>query len=348
MQIKIENRIIGMNQPVFIIAEAGVNHNGSLDLAFELVDAAVESGADAVKFQSFKTEHIVTPQAPKSTYHIETTGSKQSWFDLLKTQELDRTAHASIIDYCRQKNILFLSTPYDEESAEMLDEMNVPLYKVASTDLNNIPFLRFLARKKRPIIISTGMSTLEEVKISVDAIKQEGCHDIVVLQCTSNYPTPLADTNLRAMVTMANSLDVLVGYSDHTLDMINAIASVAMGAVVFEKHFTLDKNLPGPDHRMSIEPDELQELVAIIRKTELVLGSPEKTITRSEEENRIKLRKSIVARTDIPSGTRIQAKMLTCKRPGDGISPGEWDNIIGRKARADIRENEMISHSKLK
>jgi N-acetylneuraminate synthase/N,N'-diacetyllegionaminate synthase len=348
MEIKIENRIIGKNQPVFIIAEAGVNHNGSLDLAFELVDAAVKSGADAVKFQSFKTENIITPQAPKSTYHIETTGSKQSWFDLLKTQELDRTAHASLIDYCQQKNILFLSTPYDEESAEMLDEMNVPLYKVASTDLNNIPFLKFLARKKRPIILSTGMSTLAEVKISVDAIKNEACHDVVVLQCTSNYPTPLAETNLRAMATMANSLDVLVGYSDHTLDMINAIASIAMGAVVFEKHFTMDRNLAGPDHRMSIEPDELQELVDTIRKTELVLGSPEKTVTRSEEENRIKLRKSIVARTNIPSGTEIKAEMLTCKRPGDGIAPGEWDNIIGREARADIRENEMISHSKLK
>lgn len=343
MEFKIQNKIVGDGYPLFFIAEAGVNHNGSLDLARQLVDVAVEAGADAVKFQTFKTEKIITPDAPKSTYHIKTTGSKESWFDLLKTQELTREMHQQLISYSNEKEIIFLSTPYDEESANLLEELGVYAFKIASTDTNNIPFLRFVARKGKPMIISTAMSTMEEVKEAVVAARDEGMEDIAVLQCTGNYPAKLSDSNLRVMHTYRRELNCIVGYSDHTPDLINPVAATAMGAKVYEKHFTIDKALPGPDHRMSLDPEELIQTVKAIRDTEQALGNSEKQVLEGEKENRVKLRKSIVANTDINKDEIINKEMIAIKRPGSGIPPADMDIIIGKKAAIDIPSGTVLS-----
>ena len=342
--IKIADKIIGPGEPVFIIAEAGVNHNGDIELAKKLIEKAKESGADAVKFQTFKTENIIIRDAPKSTYHIETTGDKESWFALLKTQELDRSAHEILIKHCEEIGIIFLSTPYDEESANLLEELDVPAFKVASTDSNNIPFLKHLARKKRPIILSTGMCTLDEVRESVDAIVGEGCNDLILLHCTANYPADLKDTNLRAMLTLKKEFDLLVGYSDHTIGHINPIAATALGAVVYEKHFTLDKNLPGPDHRSSLNPNEFKQLVKDIRDTELAMGSSKKEPAESEKENRQKLRKSIVAKMGIPAGVYITSEMLAIKRPGTGLAPKLFDYVVGKKAKTLIKKDTLLKN----
>ncbi|MBN2121129.1 MAG: N-acetylneuraminate synthase [Candidatus Omnitrophica bacterium] len=343
--ITIGGRIVGEAEPVFIIAEAGVNHNGDIELAKRLVDIAKESGADAVKFQTFKTENIIIPSAPKSTYHIETTGAEQSWFELLKTQELDKKAHRILFEYCKKREIVFLSTPYDEESADLLEELPVSAFKVASTDANNIPFLRYLARKRLPIILSTGMCTLGEVRESVEAIKSEGCQDLMLLHCTADYPAKLEDANLRAMLTLKNEFNLLVGYSDHIPDCINPIAATALGARVYEKHFTLDKSLPGPDHRASLNPKELKELVDSIRKTEAALGSSVKKCTSAEQENRIKLRKSILTKVDIPKDTPIDSSMIEIKRPGFGLEPKYYHSLIGKKVRNSLSSHAPITYN---
>lgn len=342
LRIKIGNRLVGPDQPVFIIAEAGVNHNGDLETGKRLIEKAKEAGADAVKFQSFKTENIITRNAPKSTYHLETTGREQSWFDLLKTQELNREAHEILMEHCNKTGIMFLSAPYDEESADMLEELDIPAFKVASTDANNIPFLKHLAKKKRPIILSTAMCTVEEIKESLDAVKEEGCNDLILLHCTANYPSKLEDSNLRAMQTLGREFNVPVGYSDHCPGYINPVAATAMGAVVYEKHFTLDKNMPGPDHRSSLDPEELKQLVLDIRNTELSLGNPEKGPTESEKENRAKLRKSVVARVDIQPDTVITREMLTTKRPGTGMPPKALSTLIGKKSKILLKEDTLV------
>lgn len=343
MKIKIGNRFVGEGEPVYIIAEAGVNHNGSLEMARKMVEVAKESGADAVKYQTFKTENIILRNAPKSTYHIETTGNDQSWFDLLKTQELSREMHIDLIEHCRRVGITFLSTPYDEESADLLDELDVPAYKVASTDSNNIPFLRYLARKRRPMIVSTAMCEMVEVRDSVAAIHDEGLRGLVVMHCTGNYPAQIENANLRAMVTMRKELGVLMGYSDHIPENVNGIAAVALGAVAYEKHFTLDKNLPGPDHRASLTPAELTELVQLLRRTELALGSDQKRRLPSEMENSQKLRKSVVSRTAIKKGQTLTAEMLAIKRPGTGFAPGKLYSLIGKRVARDIPTDSVLS-----
>lgn len=345
--ISIGNRPIGENHPVFIIAEAGVNHNGDLQLAKKLVEVAAEAGADAVKFQTFKTENIILPQAPKSTYHVETTGNEQSWFDLLKSQELTREMHVALIEHCKKVGIMFLSTPYDEESADLLDELDVPGYKIASTDANNVPFLKYIARKKRPMILSTAMCSFDEVRESVEAIRAEGLKDLIVLHCTGNYPAKLQDSNLRAMLTLKKQLNVPVGYSDHVLDPLNCIAAIAMGAVVYEKHFTMDKNLPGPDHRASLNPAELTEMVQMIRKTEQAMGSAEKRVLPSEAENRQKLRKSVVTRVSVRQGERLTAEMLAIKRPGTGFRPADYDKLIGQVVTHDLPMNHVLNSNDL-
>lgn len=333
---------IGQGHPVFIIAEAGVNHNGDIQMAKRLVDAAKAAGADSVKFQTFKAENLNTRTAPKSTYHVETTGKNGSWFDLLKTQELDRKAHQILIEYCRKKKILFLSTPYDEESADLLDELGVAAFKIASTDANNIPLLKHLAKKKKPILLSTAMCTLAEVRKSVQAIAKAGCRDLVLFHCTANYPTQLSDCNLRAMATLAQEFGVPVGYSDHIPDIFVPVAAVALGALSYEKHFTLDRNLPGPDHRASLEPQELAEMVQLIRQTEVLLGSSQKKPLACEIENRVKLRKSLVARRDIQKGERISAENLCVKRPAKGLAPSYFEKMIGRRAKRDIRADDFV------
>lgn len=346
-KINIGKRIVGEGEPVFIIAEAGVNHNGDLTLAKKMIEVAKESGSDAVKFQSFKTEQLSTKDAPKSSYHIRTTGNKDSWFNLLKSQELDRKAHEVIVEYCKRLDIIFLSTPYDEESADLLEDIDVPAFKIASTDANNIPFLRYLARKNRPLILSTAMCFIEEVKESVDAILREGCRELILLHCTANYPSMIEDTNMRAMLTLKKEFNVPVGYSDHAPGYINSIAATAMGAVVYEKHFTLDKNLPGPDHSSSLNPKELRQLVRDIRNTETALGSFLKKPSDSEIENRQKLRKSIVAKIDIPVGTILTEKMVTMKRPGTGLAPRYFDEVLGKKTRISLKSDSLVKFEHL-
>ena len=349
MEFKIHNKFIGDKRPLFFIAEAGVNHNGSIEMGKQLIDIAVKSGADAIKFQTFKTENIITPEAPKSTYHIETTGhdADQTWFELLKTQEMTEKMHIELIKYSNEKGIIFLSTPYDEESADLLEELDIPVFKIASTDTNNIPLLKYIARKKRPMIISTAMTTIKELENSVFTIQNEGLNDIAILQCTGNYPSDLSNSNLRVMKTYKKKFNVIVGYSDHTLDIINPIAATAMGAKVYEKHFTIDKNLPGPDHRMSLNPEELFNTIKSIRETELALGTSQKEVLESEKENRLKLRKSIVSNRDIKKNEIIKENMISIKRPGTGIPPSEIGVVIGKKTKINIPCGTIISYEML-
>jgi len=345
MEIEILSRKIGDGHPVFFIAEAGVNHNGSLEMGKQLIDVGVDAGADAVKFQTFKTENIIIPNAPKSSYHIETTGGdkEQSWYELLKTQEMSREMHIDLVNYCNEKGILFMSTPYDEVSADLLQQLDVPAFKIASTDTNNTPLLRHIARKGRPMIISTAMATMEEVEEAITVVRAEGLSDLVVLQCTGNYPACLEDSNLRVMQSYREKLNCLVGYSDHTPDLINPIAATALGACVYEKHFTLDKNLPGPDHRMSLDPIELKKTIEAIRNTEASLGNNQKSVLSEENENRKKLRKSLVANVDIVKGATITSGMITAKRPGSGIPPNKLDFFLNRRASKDIPKGVLLS-----
>jgi N,N'-diacetyllegionaminate synthase len=342
--IAIGNKFIGDTHPVFFIAEAGVNHNGSFDCALKLVDVARAAGADAIKFQTFKAEKLNTRMAPKSSYHIQTTGedAKQTWFELLKTQELSKEAHMAIIEHCRKQGILFLSTPYDEDSADMLDDLGVSAFKLASTDLSNTLLIKHIAAKMRPMIISTAMSTLEEVDIAVRAMRVEGLEEFVVLQCTGNYPSCIEDSNLRVMLTYREVFGCHVGYSDHTPQLVNPIAATAMGARVYEKHITLDKAMPGPDHRMSLDPQELRETIRAIRDTEKALGSSKKFVLPDEKENREKLRKSLVTAVDIDQGTNITRYLITAKRPGTGIPPYEIEKVLGHRALKDIAADTLL------
>ena len=344
MELTIQNRKIGDGHPVFFIAEAGVNHNGSLELAHQLIDVAVDAGVDAIKFQTFKAKNLNTKIAPKSTYHIETTGNdeKQTWFELLQTQEMSREMHLDLIKYCQAKNIIFLSTPYDLESVELLDQLGVPAFKLASTDTNNLSLIRHIARKRKPLIISTAMCEMSEVMQAVEAIRSENLEDFVVLQCTGNYPAQLGDSHLRVITTYREKFQCLVGYSDHTLEIINPIAAIALGACVYEKHFTIDKSLPGPDHRSSLSPDELKETVRVIRLTEKALGCAEKFSLPSEQENRLKLRKSLVAATGIFKGTRLTRELIAIKRPGTGISPSSMEDYLGRELVVDVQEDSVL------
>ena len=344
IKVKLDDIPIGEKHPVYIIAEAGVNHNGDMQIAKKLIEAAKDAGADAVKFQSFKAENLNTQKAPKSTYHIERTGddNEQTWFELLKTQEISEEMHLELIDYCRVTNITFLSTPYDIESADLLDKLNVPFFKIASTDANNIPMLKHIALKGKPVILSTAMCTLSEVTDSYNAIRETGNDQIVLLHCTANYPSRLEDSNLRAINTLKNKFNCLVGYSDHSVGVINPVAAVSLGSAVYEKHFTIDKNLPGPDHRASLEPHELKQMVRDIRQTEAALGGSKKNPLESEAENRIKLRKSIVANVDLLPGQLITEDMISIKRPATGLPPSFFYKLIGKKVKNEIVRDTPI------
>lgn len=341
----IGDRWVGMGEPVYFIAEAGVNHNGDLARARRMIEVAHESGADAVKFQTFKTEAITTPTAPKAEYHIRTTGTDEegSWFALLKSQELDAAAHRELVGYAQKTGVELLSTPYDEESIDLLDSLEIAAFKIASTDLDNHALLRSVAAKGRPVILSTGMSDLQEVRESLAVLLSEGQTEVVVLQCTSHYPTPLAESHVRAMVTLREELGVLVGFSDHTLEEINPVLAVGLGAVVFEKHFTLDRSLPGPDHETSLTPDELDRTVQLVRQACVALGDPTKRVLPSERANRDRLRKSIVPRWDLPAGTRLESAMLTAKRPGSGVPPSAMAQVEGRIVRRSLKADELLS-----
>ena len=352
MIIKISDKLIGKGQPIFFIAEAGVNHNGSLKNAKKLVDIAKEAGADAVKFQSFFTEEIILPDAPKSTYHVETTGNdkKQSWMELLKSQEMSNEMHINLINYCKKKEIIFLSTPYDNKSVDLLNVLGISAFKVASTDMNNHQLLVHISKKDKPIILSTAMSSEEEVKSSMSFLLTQGAKEIILMHCTGNYPTSLAESNLNVIRNYKKLFmnKCLYGYSDHTEDFINPVAASAIGISVYEKHFTLDKKMPGPDHRMSLDPDELKKTVQLIRQTEICLGNFKKTLLQSEVENRKKLRKSLVAKIDISKGIKLTDELLTSKRPGIGIPPSDIKKVIGKITIKNIKKNTILDFDMFK
>ena len=345
--LKIAGKLIGQGAPCFIIAEAGVNHNGDVRLARKLIDAAVEAGADAVKFQTFEAEELVTETAEKADYQKETTGSKESQFQMLKKLELSEKDFESLFIYAQKKGIISLSTPFDKGSADLLDKLGVPAFKIGSGEITNFPLLKHIAAKQKPVILSTGMSTLDEVDRAVRTLKKDGSGEIALLHCVSCYPASTEDTNLRAMETIRRKFNMPVGLSDHSIGIHIPVAAVALGACIIEKHFTLDKNLPGPDHRASLEPDELREMVCAIREVEGALGSGVKRPVKAELDTRKAARRSLVARVDIPAGTIITEKMLDVKRPGTGVAPGEINLVIGKRARKPIRRNEVIATVRL-
>lgn len=333
----------------FIIAEAGVNHNGSLLIAKKLIRSAKIAGADAIKFQTFKTEKIILPNAPKSNYHIETTGSDkmQSWFDLLKSQELSEKMHIELKKYCNEQKIIFLSTPYDYESVDLLERINVPAYKIASTDNENYPLLKYIAKKNKPLIVSTGMSNIKNVTETYNFLKKYNSK-IIVLQCTANYPINKNEVNLNIMLSYKEKFGCKVGYSDHTTDNFASTIAAAMGACVVEKHFTLDKSMPGPDHRMSCTPIELKDLIENIRLVKKVRGTYDKKILKSEKINRKRLKKSIVTDKKIKKGQVLNKTYLSLKRPGIGLEPKYLEEISKYKATKDIKAGTVLKRNMIK
>ena len=340
--IEIAERKIGPGQPCFIIAEAGVNHNGELKLARQLVDTAVEAGADAVKFQTFQARRLVTEKAPKADYQLRATDSSESQFEMLSRLELSHEDHHDLKEYCQRRGILFLSTPFDELSADFLEQLGVPAFKMGSGELTNLPFLLHVARKSKPMIVSTGMASLGEVESAVEAIHSQGNLDLILLHCVSNYPADPADINLRAMDTLRCAFDLPVGYSDHTQGIEIPLAAAALGACVIEKHITLDRHLPGPDQAVSLEPDELKTLVRGIRLVESALGDGRKRPAASEADTASVARKSLVAAIDIPAGTALTGEMIAIKRPGNGLPPALRSSLIGRRTRNAIPAGALI------
>jgi N,N'-diacetyllegionaminate synthase len=329
---------------VYIIAEAGVNHNGSIVLAKKLIDSAVEAGADAVKFQTFKAETLVSKNAQKANYQKETTDAKESQFDMLKKLELDVKTHKELITYCNSKDITFLSTPFDNDSIDLLHDLGLQIFKIPSGEITNLPYLRHIGRLNKKVILSTGMADIGEIEDALDVLVQAGTSksNITVLHANTMYPTPMEDVNLKAMVTIGKTFDVCYGYSDHTLGIEVDIAAVAMGATCIEKHFTLDNSMDGPDHKASLEPNELKDMIKAIKNVEVALGSSIKKPSKSEKPNMSIARKSIVAKTRIKKGEVLSENNLTIKRPGDGINPMRWDEIIGVIAVKDYVEDELI------
>lgn len=329
---------------VFIIAEAGVNHNGYIELAKKLIDAAVDAGADAVKFQTFKAEKLVSKNAQKADYQKQTTDSSESQFDMLKKLELDLATHHELIAYCNEKKIMFLSTPFDHDSIELLDDIGLEIFKIPSGEITNLPYLRHIGKLGKQVILSTGMADMGEIEDALDVLTEAGTkkENITVLHANTMYPTPMEDVNLRAMLTIGNTFDVAYGYSDHTLGIEVDIAAVAMGACCIEKHFTLDKTMEGPDHKASLEPDELKAMIKSIRNIELALGSSVKKPSKSETPNIQIARKSIIAKTDIKKGEILSEENLAVKRPGNGISPMKWDEIVGVIASKDYQADDLI------
>jgi len=329
---------------VFIIAEAGVNHNGSLELAKALIDVAVLAGADAVKFQTFKANKLVSKTAEKADYQKKTTDAEESQYEMIKKLELDEAAHYELISYCKTKNILFLSTPFDHESIDLLVNLGMEIFKIPSGEITNLPHLRHIGSLKKSVILSTGMANLDEIGDALDILIASGAskEQITVLHATTEYPCPIEDVNLRAMHTIAETFRIKVGYSDHTNGIEVPIAAATMGATVIEKHFTLDKAMEGPDHKASLEPSELVEMVRGIRNIEKALGDGIKKPSPSEVKNMSVARKSIVAGKTIRKGEILNTENITVKRPGNGISPMRWDDILGTKAMKDYSADEQI------
>ncbi len=332
-------------EKVLIIAEAGVNHNGSLKLAKQLVDVAAAAGVDIVKFQTFRAENLVSEQAVQADYQKRNLGSSdQSQFSMLKKLELSQADHRILFEYCREKGVSFLSTAFDFESIDFLATLKPDLWKIPSGEITNYPYLKRIAQFRKPVILSTGMSTLGEITAAMNVLEEFGLsrNQITVLHCNTEYPTPMCDVNLRAMQTIAAELKVNTGYSDHTVGIEIPVAAVALGATVIEKHFTLDRNLTGPDHKASLEPQELKAMVSAIRNVELALGDGVKRVSDSERKNKSMARKSIVAACPIKKGEFFSENNLTVKRPGDGISPMFWEQVLGKMAGKDFQADDLI------
>lgn len=327
-----------------IIAEAGVNHNGSIELAHRLIDAAKDSGADIVKFQTFKAEKIISKNAQKADYQKNDTNNDESQLDMIKKLELDVDAHLDLINYCKEKEIEFLSTPFDLDSIELLHNLGIKRFKIPSGEITNYPYLKRIAEYNKQIIMSTGMADMNEIKAALKVLLKNGTEKskISILHCNTEYPTPFEDVNLNAMLTIGKTLKCPIGYSDHSLGIEVPIAAVSLGATIIEKHFTLDKKLPGPDHKASLEPHELKAMVSAIRNIEKALGNGIKVPSASEVKNKIIARKSIVALKNISKDEKFSEKNITVKRPGNGISPMRWNEIIGKKAKRDYNQDDLI------
>lgn len=333
-----------MVKKVLFIAEAGVNHNGDIDLAKKLVDLAAEAGADIVKFQTFKAENLVTADAKMADYQVQNTQEVESQYSMLKKLELKNEDFVELKAYCKEKGIGFLSTGFDLESLEFLKTLKMCLWKVPSGEITNLPYLEFLGGCNEPVILSTGMCYMAEIEDAISVLTKAGLKKnlITVLHCNTDYPTPFEDVHLNAMATIKNNLDVAIGYSDHTPGIEVSLAAVAMGATVIEKHFTLDKNLPGPDHQASLDPAEFKQLVKSIRNIEKAFGRSEKIPSQGEMKNRLVVRKSLVAAHDIEKGETITKDNLTIKRPGSGISPMKFTELLGSKAVRNFSKDELI------
>ena len=332
------------HERVFVIAEAGVNHNGNVDLALKLIDVAADAGADAVKFQTFVAERLVTREAKQAGYQVRNIGSEESQFSMLKKLELSFAAHQILAERCRLRDIRFMSTAFDDESIALLRSLECVPWKIPSGEITNLPYLRHVGAFAEETILSTGMATLGEVEAALNALVRAGTprEKITLLHCTTEYPAPFEEVNLRAMVTMGNAFKLQVGYSDHTQGIEVAIAAVALGARVIEKHFTLDKEFPGPDHKASLDPLELSAMVRAIRNIELALGDGRKVPSPSELKNRRPARKSIVAAMPIKTGEKFTSGNCTTTRPGTGVDPMRWDELVGRVAVRDYAADELI------
>jgi sialic acid synthase SpsE len=359
--IKIANRIIGENKPCFIIAEAGINHNGSMELAKKLIDAAVDAKADAIKFQTFIAEEEVTKITPKASYQQESTDTKESYYEMIKKLQFNEQQHIELMKYATEKNIIFLSTPSEEKSAEMLQKLNIPAFKIGSNDIVTIPMLEKIASYLKPMILSRGMATEEEIQEALDSIRNAGNNDIILLHCTSSYPTKSEDLNLQSITKLQKKFNVLIGYSDHSEGIEVPVIATLLGAVVLEKHFTLDKKMPGPDHKFALNPIELIDMIHNIRSIEqlsiadkhdklkciknlhIMLGKGDLKPTKLEIEMRKFTRKSIVARNNIKKGVKICREDLAFKRPASGIPARQYKGIIGRKALLEINKDEFIT-----
>lgn len=327
---------------VLIIAEAGVNHNGSLELAKKMADVAKEAGADIVKYQTAVPELVISRFAPKAEYQKESTGEAESQLEMVKKIHFGFDAHRELKEYCDSIGIMYLSTPFDMDSIDFLSGMDMPVWKIPSGEVTNLPYLEKVAKLGRPIVMSTGMCEIDEIKAALDILYKNGSTDVTILHCNTEYPTPLKDANVKAMLDIQKNFGTKVGYSDHTLGLEAPLAAVALGASVIEKHFTLDKNMEGPDHAASMNPDELKALVKSIRNMEIALGDGVKRVTESEAKNKDVARKSIVAKTPIKKGEVFTVDNITVKRPGSGISPMRWYEVLGKEAVRDFSLDELI------
>lgn len=346
-KIKIGDTIIGNHKPCFIIAEAGVNHNGKLELAKKLVIEANKAGADCVKFQTFTAKGITTLDAPKANYQLLTTNPAESQREMLKKLELKRDDYITLMKLCEKVGILFLSTPYSFEDVDFLDTLGVAAFKLASIHLTELPMVRYVAKKQKPLFLSTGMSTMEEVKRAVREFKKTGNRDLILLQCTTNYPSKPEDANLLVIPTLKEQTGCLVGYSDHVPGINACLCAVSLGASVIEKHFTLDTRLPGPDHSSSSEPKEFSAMVKMVREVELLKGAAVKRLSTVEKVNAKNMRRSLVALTLIPKGTKVTASMIGFKRPATGLAPNLYDKVIEKVAKKDILPDELLKRNSI-